>query len=208
MANICSNYITISGDSAQLEALSKRLKEQDPELLKILPNFTINNISDYCINSAEDIDDDGSEINFYFGSKYNCPLNGITELSSEYHELEFQLRFEEAANEYFGTAYICAGSCNEISMKEIDYLKQYNEEYIDQLLALESTPYEEFIKTYTHDNFFEEHPFGFIDRAVVKRIKDEDLALFINREWFDGKAHEEYKQRLTGGSTIEPETEE
>lgn len=208
MANICGNDIVISGDMDQLEALSKRLSDQDPALLQTVPNFTICSTSDYTINESADVSCDCGVISFYFGSKWSCPLEAITELSKEYPNLMFELSFEESAMDYFGTATISNGGCNENSMGELDYIEQYNEEYIDQLSTLNNLTYEEFVKTYTHDNFFDEHPFGYIDRAVVKKIKDEDLALFINREWFDDNAHEEYKRRLAGGSTEEPETEE
>lgn len=208
MANICSNFISITGDEAQLEALSKRLEEQDPELLKIVPNFTICPTSDYCINDPEDINNNSNEISFYFGSKSICPLNSIRNLSEQYPDLEFQLNFEEAAMEYFGTATIHDGGCSETEMEEIDYVEQHNDEYIGLLALLEACSYEEFLKEYTHGNFFEDYPFGYLDRHVVKRIEDKDLAKFINRQWFDDEAEKEYKSRLSGGSTKEPKTKD
>ena len=38
----------------------------------------------------------------------------------------------------------------------------------------------------------------------MKKIKDKDLALFINRQWFDDEAEEEFKRRLSGGSKVDP----
>lgn len=207
MANICSNYIHIFGNDEQLEALSKRLEEQDPELLKTVPNFTVCSTSDYGIYTLNDIRFE-EEVSFYFGSKYICPLAAITNLSSEYPDLEFNLHFEEAGCEYYGEATISDGSCYENQMEEDEYLSKYNDKYIDTKALLESCSYEEFLRDYTHDNFFDEYPFGYLDKIVVKRIKDKDLPFFMNREWNDKEAEEEYKRRLSGGSKVEPETQE
>jgi hypothetical protein len=55
MSNICSNDITISGDGAQLDLLYKKIIDQDPQLLRIMPNFSICSQSDYCIQDPENI---------------------------------------------------------------------------------------------------------------------------------------------------------
>jgi len=201
MANICINFITITGDNNQLKALSKRLTEQDQTLLQIIPNFTINPISDYCINDSINIEnqiENEGEIHFYFGSKWNCPLESITKLSEEYPNLTFELNFEESANEYFGIATITSSNCYENLITEQEYSEKFNPEYIDKLSDLQEYSYEDFVQNYTHSNFFDERPFKYLDRLVVKRIKDEDLVKFINRIWFDKEAKEEYKRRLSG----------
>ncbi len=208
MANICSNFITISGDVAQREALLKRLLEQDQALLDTVPNFTIDEASDYAINNREDIFDNCGEIAFQFGSKWNCPLEEIEDLSTEYPDLEFNVRFDEGGNDYYGTAYIQDGSCNETMMEAVDYIEAYHVDYISQRDEMLNLPYDKFLESYTHDNEFDEFPFGYIDRHIVKRIEKKDLPKFINRQWYDDEAEAEYKRRLAGGSTKEPKSKE
>lgn len=203
MANLCSNYIEISGPLEQLEALCKRILDQEPNLINLIPNFTIQEASDYSIYHRDEITIEGDMLCFSFGSKYVSPLDEITELSEEYPDLEFSLRFDEGGNDYYGTAGIMNGGCSENEMEEVDYIEAFHVDYIDQRDTMLAMPYDEFLKQYTHENFFDEYPFGYIDRHVVKRIKDNDLAKFINRQWFDDDAEAEYKQRLSGGSKKE-----
>jgi hypothetical protein len=37
-----------------------------------------------------------------------------------------------------------------------------------------------------------------LEKYIVERIKDEDLALFINTEWQHKEAEKMYRERLTG----------
>lgn len=208
MANICSNHITISGDTAQLEALLKRLLDQDQALIETVPNFTIDDANDFTIQDREDIYDNCGEIYFHFGSKWNCPLEDIETLSTEYPDLEFNLTFEEGGNDYFGTAYIQNGSCNETMMEAVEFIEEFHYDYISQRDEILEMPYSKFLKSYTHDNEFDEFPFGYLDRHIVKRIKEKDLPKFINRNWYDKEAETEFKLRLAGGSTKEPEPKE
>jgi hypothetical protein len=202
MANICSNRITITGEVPSLEALLKRLLEQDPALLEIVPNFSFQVIS----GDASEIGAHyfvEEEIEFSFNSKHSCPLNDISILSMEYPDLNFHVVYEESDTDTYGEASITDGSCTDNSMNELEFLEKHNGNYIEMQENITELPYEDFIKGYTHDNFFDEHPYSYLDREVLNRIKDEDLGLFINREWMDSKAEEEYKRRLAGGSKIE-----
>lgn len=203
MANICSNKLTITGEEPSLEALLKRLKEQDPALLVIVPNFTICSTSDYCIFDISNIEFEYDDISFPFGSKHACPLDSIATLSTEYPDLTFNVVYEESGTETYGEAYITNGSCNDTSLTELEYLEKHNDNYVIEHTALWEKNYESFVKEYTHGNFFDEHPYSYLDRDVLKRIKDEDLGLFINREWNDSQAASEFKQRLGRGSTEE-----
>lgn len=105
---------------------------------------------------------------------------------------------------YFAEATIQDGSCDERSMEEKEYLKKHHWNFKEVLAELTNCSYEDFLKNYTHDNFFGEHPYSLIDRDIVDMIKEEDLALFINREWMDSDAEQEYKRRLSEGSTVKP----
>jgi hypothetical protein len=202
MANICSNKITITGDEPSLEALLKRLIEQDPALLDIIPNFSFQAIS----GDASDIEAQyfqEEEIGFSFNSKHSCPLDSITTLSSEYPDLNFHVVYEESGTDTYGEADIADGSCSDNSMNELEFLEKYNENYLDEKESLLNLSYEDFIERYTHENIFEDYPYTYLDREVLKRIKNEDLGLFINRQWNDEQALAGFKQRLESGSTIE-----
>lgn len=208
MANICTNYLTISGDTSQREALLKRLLDQDQALLDTVPNFTIDNANDFSINDREDIYDNCGEIYFHFGSKWNCPLEDLETLSTEYPDLEFNVRFDEGGADYYGTAFIQDGSCNETMMEAVDYIEAYQVDYIEERDEMLEMSYDKFLESYTHGNEFDEYPFGYIDRHIVKRIKKKDLPKFINRKWFDDEAEAEFKRRLAGGSNKEHEPKE
>jgi hypothetical protein len=196
----------ISGNTAQSEALLKRLLDQDPTLLATVPNFTIGGAIDYTIQDREDIFNNCGELSFQFGSKWDCPLEEIKALSTEYPALTLNARFEERGCEYYGTAYIQNGSCNVSMMEAVDFMEAYHFDYIEQRDKMLDMSYEKFLKSYTHDNVFDEYPFGYIDRHIVKRIKKNDLPKFINRQWYDNKAEEKYKHRMAGGSSKEPKT--
>jgi hypothetical protein len=121
----------------------------------------------------------------------------------EYPDLNFKVVYEEANSNMFGEAFISNGSCEDIALEELEYLEKYNGNYMEERKALLDLSYEDFVKSYTHDNFFSDHPYSYLDREVLNRIKDEDLGLFINRHWNDSEAASEYKRRLEGGSKIE-----
>jgi hypothetical protein len=209
MANICSNYLIITGDQDQIEDLYKRLMDQDPALIETVPNFEVRNHSDYCILDKEYITHtERVDISFDFGSRWNCPLDEIHTLSLEYPDLEFRLNYEEGGNDYFGEALIQNGSCDSNDLTERNYHERHHMGYQKELAILNDCSYEKFLSEYTHGNFMDEHPYAMIDRNVVARIKDKDLALFISRQWLDDEAKEEYQRRLSRGSTEEPETEE
>lgn len=204
MANICTNFITISGDEEQLEALLKRLLEQEPSLLETIPNFEIAE-TDFSIYNEGDIDYEGdSDIQIRFGSKWNCPVNDIASLSIEYPELQFNIHYEECGCANYGEIQIWDGSIAKTELNERQYCEKYNEEYKEQLEQITSSTYEDFLKDYSHGGF-DEYPYSYLDRNIVDRIKDTDLPLFINRQWMDPKARETYKLRLSGGSTVEPQ---
>jgi|WetSurMetagenome_2_1015567.scaffolds.fasta_scaffold50361_1 hypothetical protein len=206
MANICSNFLTITGDHDQLEPLHKRLMDQDPKLIATISNFEVSVHCDYCINDLEVIKYDSEKITLDFGSRYMCPIDELCEVSTEYPDLEFKVNFNESGNDYFGETSIQDGSDDTNELEERDYCETYDEFYKEQRAAVTDCSYEDFVKNYTHDNFFDEHPYAMIDHDVVKRIKDDDLPLFISREWVDEDAEAEYKLRLSGGSIKEPKT--
>ena len=150
MANICSNYITISGDEDQLQALLKRLLDQEPSLLETTPNFEIAE-TDFSIYSEGDIDYEGeSDIQFRFGSKWKCPVNDIASLSTEYPELQFNIHYEECGCAIYGEVQIWDGSIAETELNERQYCEKYNDEYIEQLNQITSSTYEDFLKDYSH----------------------------------------------------------
>lgn len=199
MANICGNHLIITGEGSSLDAFYTRLTGQDKALLKTVPNFEINEKSDYCIYGKDSIgqDDDGN-IEISFGSQWSCPIEEIAELSSEYPDLIFDLVYEEGGNDAYGEVHIQDGGYNETELEADEYFLKYNEDYKAAYRRIKFSTYKSFVKNYSGRNFFEEYPFSYLDKQVLDRIKDDDLPMFINRQWMDEDVEEAYKRRLAG----------
>jgi hypothetical protein len=210
MSNICECYLTITGDYKDLEVLYNRLMDQDPTILETVPNFRINPKSDYCISSKDFIilKPKPNRMTISFCGRNLPPLEELSDLSSEYPELNFHLIYEEPGNEIFGEATISDGGYYNNEMEERAFMEAHNGGYKEERKSILELPYDEFVKEYTHGKFFEEHPYGWLDLDIVNRIKDKDLPLFINRQWMDSDAERIFKARLAGDSTVEPSTED
>lgn len=200
MANLCGNHLSITGEGSSLYAFYTRLTGQDKALLETVPHFEIRDGNcDFCIYDKESVklDDDGN-IKIEFGSKWSCPIGEITELSSEYPDLIFDLVYQEGGMDRYGEVHIQDGSYDETKLSAEEYSRKYHEEYKAAYQRIKFSTYKSFVKNYSRGNFFDEFPFSYLDKVVLNRIKDDDLPLFINRQWMDEDVEEMYKRRLAG----------
>lgn len=198
MANLCCCTMRISGPDKQLAVFIKDLKEQKESILSKNPYFTINNGhygSD--LNMASET---SSEIEFEMYTKWDPKLSEISDVSEDYPELEFYVRFEEGAMDIYGEATIKNGCIAEKDMSGEEFFEKFNEDYAEKKEIIENAPWEE-IKDM--DFGFEPfYPITILEETFVKRIPEKELKGYEIDEWTCEEAKQIFKVRTMPLSDI------
>jgi hypothetical protein len=204
MANICANYVTISGDKVSLKKLRKRINEQDPKLVD-----TFCGCLESCSHKgvAYGLESDlplgvGGPLELMITSKWSPPEKDFRTLSTEYPKLLIEVRYEEPGNDLYGNLAFQDGSkVLDEAMEEIDYLMKYEEEFKDAVSDIKDTDYKYFRKQYIIDDDYkgdyqwETHGY-FLERMVVERAKLRDLPALVDKfEYCDDLV----KEKLSSG---------
>lgn len=200
MANICSSAVTVAGNKGEINALHQQIERQDETFLK---NFWIlsdteKHASDFGLSNCQLNSD--TELTFYLSSQWSPPTEELITVSELYPMLTFEVVYQEPANAVYGRQLIEGGSCVEDEVyTEEQSLELYDEDYQFEKKRIQDLPYEEFLEEYSKwndDGEVDDDPkFRYLSKDIVARIKDEDLPLFINVEWMDDEAEEQYKTR-------------
>lgn len=200
MANVCTNYLTIKGDSAVLDKLQERIRIQDADLLKLFMWFEKNQAYGMYgepYRGAPDV------LTLPFTSKWRPPTDELEDLSKELG-LHISCVYEEPGMIFYGRVSFDAGEMSEdVSFDEESYLEDHDEDFKISKQDIQECSYEEFLEGYIQGFDWMEAEGGdprwcILEKYIVERIKDEDLALFINTEWQHKEAEKMYRERLTG----------
>lgn len=198
MANICSNYITLSGPTKDIKKLGGLIEKQDEALLKTFTWFE----KGCHYGLVDDLDNASNFI--VITSKWGPPIEGYIELSKSFPTLTFAVEYEECGNNVYGKVSFKAGEkFDDITRTEEDFLMEnapqsFNEELDD----IAHMPYKRFLKSYLkeietlEDDVEDIRCVPYIEKAVLKRIEDKDLPLFLNHTWQSDANETEYKRRL------------
>lgn len=82
----------------------------------------------------------------------------------------------------------------EVGMTEHDFKMKYEPGYAEEYKSITEGDYKKFL-----DFFVENDPeYNEMEEEIVRRIKDEDLPLFVNKEWETGPAQNLFESRLKG----------
>lgn len=81
-------------------------------------------------------------------------------------------------------------------MDKETFLSNFDEDFAEALNKIEDSPYEEFL-TLLEDIEPQQGDY-LLEAHYLKRLKDEDLPLFINHEWLNSYNRDLYLKRLKG----------
>lgn len=198
MANVCSCFINVEGKSAK--GLLQRVMDQDPSLEKVFTWFLHGSYYGL-VQDPKDLSG-VDDLLLEFTCKWAPPLDYLSELSKDYPDCTFNLRYDESGMELYGTVVCANGEILEDNkMEEEQYLKAFNEDYQAETKAIKGSTYKEFLKNISGmDDLSDEFVWHrHLERHYLNRIKDEDLPLIINHEWLDYSNKEIYLKRIKGG---------
>ena len=140
------------------------------------------------------------ELLLSFDTEWAAPNMWLYNIAPQFPELKFK------------NAWICHGNDageyriktedgeivdEEVCLDEHDWKLKYDEIYIEEYEQITGGwDYKRFLE------FFIENDPEYIDleEYIIKRIKDEDLPLFINKEWETDTAQDLYESRLKGAT--------
>jgi hypothetical protein len=210
MANVCSCTIEITGMTESVLALGNKIKNQDSDLEELFPWFLAG--EGRCYGLVDDVDDiicEDRYIKLESDCKWGPPVNDLMKLSKAYPDYLIEVVYREPGLMVYGKVKFRGGKkIEDVSFTKEQYLDAYDGEYNEIISWIKEEEYESFLKDHDKyladiDNFYNEYP-ELVEKHVLKRFEDKDLALLVSHQWYDGTNRKEYERRLKGV----PETEE
>ena len=186
MANLCFNFILISGSKNDIRALRIKIEKQDEILIDIFPWFKYTKY-DYGLYEGT-LAYTLTSISFSFGSKWCFPIDEFRNLIQRYPQLSFEGEFEESAMEIFGRFEAKGGSYNISNISPLDYYTDHYEDFKEEREYIETLPYEKFLKHVLETDYNDQEdsiPYCYLEPLILKKIKKKDLPLFVNYNWFN-----------------------
>jgi len=197
MANICTVYTTITGDKASLDELYDMIHAQSNMLTRkhpMLLDAETHKIEFGLCCHQRNADD----ITLTQSCRWSPRKEDYIDLSDDYPTLTIIVTYEESANQLYGGFMVTGGSCTEsYEITEEQWLERHDDDYRAEKKRIEELPYEEFLEEYTEWDVYDDPKYAYLGKAIVKRIKDTDLPLFINVEWMNDEADRQYKNRYS-----------
>lgn len=132
-----------------------------------------------------------------FNTAWCGPLEWIATTSKQYNSLKFT-----DCCQYEGSDECSRFECgfedgvfyyNEEDMPQHDWYMEFDSNYNDEYTFITEGEYADVIDRYSTNS---ELDYGSMAEALLKRIKDDDLPLFMNFEWWD--QNDEFESRLKG----------
>lgn len=195
MANICSCELEITGDKSIISILTKKIEDQDEELLELFCWFTFaeDAESDYGMYTFQDTEE---SINLSFCSKNNFPSQ-FEKLVAAFPRLNFRGSYEEAGCEIYGKVSAIDGKITSTSLTPMEYYTEFYEDFAEERYRIEKLPYKKFLIYALEDEVdYQNYMYSYLEEIMLKRIKDEDLPLLIAHSWEHCK--DAFTQRLKG----------
>jgi hypothetical protein len=80
-------------------------------------------------------------------------------------------------------------------------MELHDEDYIYEKKQIAELPYKEFLEEYAKWNdegeLDDEPKYTSLGKDIIARIKDDDLPLFMNVDWYDDAINQQYKDRYS-----------
>jgi len=195
MANICTNTLEITGSKEDIALFTKKITEQDKELLELFCWLEKTN-SDYGM-WEDSLNTEPDEIYLSFGSKWGFPDKEFNSLVAEYSRLNFKASWKEPGMEEFGKVSGSRGATSYTNLTPLDYYTEFNTDFFEEHQQIENLPYDKFLEyvaKFTTD--YDDYSYSYLEPLIIKRIKPKDLPLFIDKEW--QHCEEEFIKKLKG----------
>ena len=210
MANICSNYMTITGDQTQLNDLLDKIVAQDAGLINIFTWFESQNKPGNAyglIQDPEELANDkpGEFISLDYTCKWGPPVEDLLALSGAYPKLVFDNKYEESGMGIYGNATYENGVCTLDHAQTPEEYWMDDEEFGSLIQDINTVPYKKFLKEYIPalETLSDDDPSfrapEIVEKYILKRMENKDLPLLINHDWLSDKNQKEFETRLKGG---------
>lgn len=191
MANICSNTLEISGNKEDIANLTKKITEQDKELLELFTWFKKTE-GDYGL-WEDSLETDSESISFSFGSKWSFPCKEFDSLVAANPRLNFSASWEESAMENFGKV----SNTEYTFLTPLEYYTEFNPDFFEERQQIENLPYDKFLEyVEKYDSDDEDFSYSYLEPLIIERIKQEDLPLFIEKVWHH--CEDKFTKKLKG----------
>jgi len=198
MANLCSVFLHIEGNSAQLKKLRTKICEQDKDLLDLYCWFDaygaygiVNDIDEFVEFAEEE-----GEISLDLSVKWEPHLSDLSKVSLLFPRLTFSGNYEESGNLLYGEFFITNGAITDNPVDQETYLFNHDDEFSEIIQNIEQAKYSIPYLTKKLDNVTDYLYEGLVEKHLLKKIKDIDLPLFINHSWCSDENKEEFNRRL------------
>lgn len=201
MANPCCVFLHIEGNPAQLEELRTKICEQDKDLLDLYCWFGFIGNGDNAYGIVNDIDEfaeEDGEISLDLTIQWDPHLSELSKVSLLFPKLTFSGDYEESGNLLYGEFFITNGAITDNPVDQETYLFKHDDEFSENIQNIEQAEYILPYLTERLDNVTDYLYEGLIEKHLLKKIKDTDLPLFINRSWCRDENKEEFNRRLKG----------
>lgn len=187
MANPCNNLVTITGDARQIEALRKRINDQDPTLTREDLCSHLDSSKEWGYGLDNDLPlPEAFNLSLHITSKWCPPWEEFERLSKEYPLLTIEVVYEEHSMRLFGKAIIEGGKqVLDERISELDYYTEYDKEFSDELKVIKELDYETFKNEYILNQEYRGSytwlsKGHLLEPILLKRVKDNDLPLLID----------------------------
>ena len=209
MPNWCVNQLYITGNKKDRKRFKETvtLKENDSDKETPLSFKTIipcppDEDNEWCRNhwgtkwDACEVSciPDGDELVYGFETAWSPPSPVMMKASRQFPSLHFRLVYAEGGAGFWGEEEYENGKMLERAYTHEEYLELYNEEFREEKNSIEELSYEDLKKRLLmEESYFEYHQ---NELRALKRIKDEDLPLFVGHNWENPDCIELFEERI------------
>jgi len=188
---------TVSGSE---DAKPEWQKQRSAELIK---KYGADNWYNWCATNwstkwgaydiADPVRNDDGSITYRFDTAWSPPVTWLEKTSELFPSLTFEDAWHDEGGGA-GTITICVdeGLDMEQGMSDLEWYLEADPWFKEEMEFIQSGNYEEVINKYSKAGEAENN---YHNEELLKRIKDEDLPLFMNYEWW-GDDKDNYRERM------------
>lgn len=198
MANICTNYVTITGPDEDLKDLREKINKQNKTLVDDSVCGHLGTDQGYGLENSLPLDEDtGDSLELIISSKWSPPMDDFERLSELYPRLVINVRYDEPGNDVYGVLTFGGGECTgDSEMEAFDYLLEYVQEFREFVEEIQDSSYRTVRSKYiVGDDGYKDDPmwdtyWPLLVPLVMDRAKDHDLPILVLKPEFKELAQE------------------
>ena len=177
MANICSNTLQITGNKEDIALFTKKITEQDKELIKLFTWLEYTD-EDYGL-WEESLETYSESISFSFGSQWCFPSKFSLGYCASRLLNSAHGSWEEPGMENYGKV----SNCEYTSLTPLEYYTEFNPDFFEERQQIENLPYDKFLGSIEKNDSDDDYIYGYLEPLIIERIEKKDLPLFIEKKW-------------------------